>query len=264
MEQTISAGCRIHKHKASWSDTVTILHCLYLPDQQQNTGSVRRLGAATTVMDVKAFISLVHHNNEHSTLCTELSNWPPISQGEEVNKHMMTSNPFLKWIWKWTTAGPDHDLMEFVVKKAAKQSNQTTTKLIALMLMLLVDINMYGTYISHNWFSYWIIIQGNIIWGVENPIIILTVTFLHNISAEKIYFRKHLSWRQTLNRETSHIIESKKTFIKSWGYVLLLKWDFTVIMNTLAFLCSTLLQVHIASFWLTNRQNYNERISINK
>ena len=41
MEQTISAGRRIHKHKASWSDTVTILHCLYLPDQQQNTGSVR-------------------------------------------------------------------------------------------------------------------------------------------------------------------------------------------------------------------------------
>lgn len=35
----ISAGHRIRKHKASWSDTVTILHCLYLPEQQPNTGS---------------------------------------------------------------------------------------------------------------------------------------------------------------------------------------------------------------------------------
>ncbi len=89
----ISAGRRIHKHRASWSDTVTILHCLYLPDQQQNTGSVPLLGAATTEMDAKARISLMHHNNEHSTLCAELSNWPSISQGEEVNKHMMASNP---------------------------------------------------------------------------------------------------------------------------------------------------------------------------
>lgn len=51
------------------------------------------LGAATTEMDVKAFISLMHHNNEDSTLCAEQSNWPSISPREEVNKHMMFSNP---------------------------------------------------------------------------------------------------------------------------------------------------------------------------
>ncbi len=63
------------------------------------------LGAATTEMDVKAFTSLMHHNNEDSTLCAEQSNWPSISPGGEVNKHMMSSNPkaLLKRIWKLRT-----------------------------------------------------------------------------------------------------------------------------------------------------------------
>lgn len=63
------------------------------------------LGAATTEMDAKAFISLMHHNNEHSTMCAQLSNCSSISQWEEVNKHMMASKPkaLLKWIWKRRT-----------------------------------------------------------------------------------------------------------------------------------------------------------------
>lgn len=129
------------------------------------------LGAATTEMDVKACMSLMHHNNEHSTQCAELSNWPSISQGEEVNKHMMASSPktLLKWIWKLrtimteyrhftTTAWTDHDGSQISCLKCIswsssirKQSNQTTTTLIALINLLLLDIFLQYKYF-HNLF----------------------------------------------------------------------------------------------------------------
>lgn len=80
----ISAGLRIHKHKASWSETVTILHCLYLPEQQEKHKLSPLLGTATIEEDV--CMSLMHCNDE-------LANWPSISQGEETDKHMISSCP---------------------------------------------------------------------------------------------------------------------------------------------------------------------------
>lgn len=81
----------------------------------------------------------------------------------------------------------------------------------------------------------------------ENPIIILIETFLLNISTTNTF---HFD-------EPSNFIHHKKYEKKSIrpdSYILLFKWDFTVIMNTLAFSQSTenfnfgtLFQVHIAS-----------------